>query len=403
MLFSSRHVSSVVITALATLGCVAPSLVPAHASALIQAGSLIKASTPAVYYVAANGKRYGFPDLATYQTWYNDFSVVQTVSDQDLAAIGLGGMVTMKPGVRMVKIATDPKVYAVGRGGALHWVATEALATALYGATWNKQINDVPDAFFTNYHPDTALATSTDFVPTNEQTASRTIELDLAARAAAFAPTLTPPTATPSVPSAPVATTTPITTPSSTIATIAGRLDVLTPGDTHLPGDLVTVLASVSSGLIDRANVFFDSTSSPAACTSFPCHADFTMPNVQSTTTMNIVAVFQAGHAAYTTSTASVTIVPNIQSNLIRITAPTRVTYGSNRDIQADVDNGLAARSIKLLVDNTIVKECLSTQFCQYTQEESAPAGSTRSVSAIVLDANYRQIYSPISTFVVVQ
>ena len=53
--------------------------------------------------------------------------------------------------MRMVKIQTDPKVYAVARGGILRWVKTESLAKLLYGDTWNTQIDDVSDALFTNY------------------------------------------------------------------------------------------------------------------------------------------------------------------------------------------------------------------------------------------------------------
>jgi hypothetical protein len=116
------------------------------------AGTLIKGpSLPAVYYCGANGKRYVFPNEHTFHTWFEDFSTVTTLTDAELAAIPLGGNVTYKPGVRMVKIQTDPKVYAIARGGLLRWVQTEAVAAALYGADWNRKIDDVSDAFFVNY------------------------------------------------------------------------------------------------------------------------------------------------------------------------------------------------------------------------------------------------------------
>ncbi len=114
-------------------------------------GSLIKGSLPAVYYCGADGKRYVFVNEKAYHSWYPDFSTVQTISDADMALIPLGGNITYRPGSRMVKIMTDPKVYAVSRGGILRWVTTEAVAIRLYGADWNKQIDDVPDSFFTNY------------------------------------------------------------------------------------------------------------------------------------------------------------------------------------------------------------------------------------------------------------
>lgn len=114
-------------------------------------GDLIKASGPAVYYFAADGKRYVFPNEKTYFSWYVDFSGVRTISDTELASYLIGGNVTIRPGTRLVKIQTDPKVYAVTLGGVLHWIESEAIATTLYGANWAQRVVDVPDSFFVNY------------------------------------------------------------------------------------------------------------------------------------------------------------------------------------------------------------------------------------------------------------
>lgn len=114
--------------------------------------ALIKApSFTAVYYCGADGRRYVFPNDRVYKTWYNDFSTVQTISDVELAAIPLGKNVTYKPGTKLVKITTDPKVYAVGRGGVLRWVTTPEIAAGMYGANWAKSVEDIPDVFFTSY------------------------------------------------------------------------------------------------------------------------------------------------------------------------------------------------------------------------------------------------------------
>lgn len=116
------------------------------------AGALIRTATsPSVYYCGADNKRYVFPNANTYTTWYQDFSNVQTISAEDMAAIGLGGNVTYRPGTRLVKITTDPKVYAVDKNGILRWIQTTAIAVKYYGASWAKKVDDVPDAFFTNY------------------------------------------------------------------------------------------------------------------------------------------------------------------------------------------------------------------------------------------------------------
>jgi hypothetical protein len=105
----------------------------------------------AVYYYGADGKRYVFPNAHTYFTWYEDFSGVRIVSGTQLASIPIGGNVTYRPGTRLVKITSDPKVYAVEPGGILRPIDSEAVAQGLYGDNWNKIIDDVPDAYFFNY------------------------------------------------------------------------------------------------------------------------------------------------------------------------------------------------------------------------------------------------------------
>lgn len=124
---------------------------PPEKPALCQSGSLIKGSRPSVYFCGKDGKRYVFPNERIFFTWYNNFSTVKTLADTVLAEIALGGNVTYKPGIRMIKIQTDPKTYAVARNGLLRWVKTEEAARRIYGDDWNKKIDDVPDAFFFNY------------------------------------------------------------------------------------------------------------------------------------------------------------------------------------------------------------------------------------------------------------
>lgn len=143
-----RLFASVTIVAMALI-TVAPAGFANAAS--LSAGDLIKASGAAVYYYGTDGKRYVFPNEATYKTWYADFSKVKTISDSELAAISIGGNVVFRPGTYLVKITTDPKVYAVSNGGSLHWVKSESAAKTLWGNDWAKWVKDVPDAFFTNY------------------------------------------------------------------------------------------------------------------------------------------------------------------------------------------------------------------------------------------------------------
>ncbi len=137
-------------------------LSPAPVRAAAADGTLIKASGPAIYYVM-DGKRYVFPNEKVYLTWYADFGSVVSVSDAELASYMIGGNVTYKPGVRMIKIQSDPKVYAVGAGGLLRWIASEDAARILFGNDWNKQIDDVSDAFFFNYRAGSPVFGASDF------------------------------------------------------------------------------------------------------------------------------------------------------------------------------------------------------------------------------------------------
>jgi len=149
------------IAAMAVLALLLPAL-PAAASPA--PGSLIKlADRSSVYYYASDGKRYVFPNEKTYKTWYADFAGVTTVSAGEMASFGIGGNVTYRPGFKLVKIVTDPRVYAVSRGGVLRHVGSESVAAALYGASWAQLVDDIPDAFFVDYSIGAEIVSAGDY------------------------------------------------------------------------------------------------------------------------------------------------------------------------------------------------------------------------------------------------
>ena len=74
---------------------VAPQKVKAAASA----GDLIKISgLSSVYYLGANGKRYVFPNEATYFSWYKDFSGVVTIPASEMEGYPLAANVLIRAG-----------------------------------------------------------------------------------------------------------------------------------------------------------------------------------------------------------------------------------------------------------------------------------------------------------------
>lgn len=151
---------------------------PWAALAAVPADALVKGSSSAVYYYAADGKRYVFPNEKTYRSWFLDFSHVLTISDAELAAMPLGGNVTYRPGIRLLKVQTDPKVYAVAPGGVLRWVKSEGLAEDLYGQFWNTAVDDLPDAFFVNYAVGDPIEEVKDFTPFEVAESVDTINAD---------------------------------------------------------------------------------------------------------------------------------------------------------------------------------------------------------------------------------
>lgn len=153
-------------------------MVPTNAATL-SSGDLIKASSASVYYYAEDGKRYVFPNDKTYFTWYSDFSAVETISDEELATIPIGGNATYRPGIKLIKVTTDPKVYAIDGDRTLRWIKTEAIAAFMYGDDWAAQVDDLPDTFFVNYSVGLPIEDFYDFIPLTVSNDHLTIQTTL--------------------------------------------------------------------------------------------------------------------------------------------------------------------------------------------------------------------------------
>lgn len=138
---------------------------------------LVKGSNNTIYYIANNGKRYAFMDTTTFLSWYSNFTGVKTILDDTLSGYTLGGIVTYRPG-SLVKITTDPKVYAVARGGTLRWLSTESLAQILYGAAWQMGIIDISDSLMANYKMGDPILGIGDYDPVTEKNTAISIDFD---------------------------------------------------------------------------------------------------------------------------------------------------------------------------------------------------------------------------------
>lgn len=153
-----------VLTLLITLSpSLAGTLTPTTAQAAT-INSYIKGSASTVYWYSSNGKRYVLPNVGTFRSWVGLAGAeVTTVSDVELYTLPIGGNVTYRPGARLLKITTDPRVYAVSRYGVLRWVTSEAVARSIYGDNWNQRIDDISDDYFVNYTIGAPIYSSVDY------------------------------------------------------------------------------------------------------------------------------------------------------------------------------------------------------------------------------------------------
>jgi hypothetical protein len=136
-------------------------------SVAINPGDLIKNFGAAVYYYGADNKRHVFPNRGTYDSWYQgDFSKVKNISESQMGSIALGSNMTYKPGVRMLKLQSGSLVYAVDENAVLRPIASESVAQALYGNNWAGFIDDLSEAFFSDYTVGAPINSVSDF-PTN--------------------------------------------------------------------------------------------------------------------------------------------------------------------------------------------------------------------------------------------
>lgn len=150
-LIKRLFVFSLVITTVLSLNGV--NLNSVKAAGNYGAGSLLALqgqTGAAVYYIGSDGKKYVFPDSKTYSTWYANFNDVVRVSVTELDMYQDGGAVTYRAGTKLITHSNTSKIYAIGDGGMIHWVPSEAIAVALYGASWYKNVMDVIPGYFSS-------------------------------------------------------------------------------------------------------------------------------------------------------------------------------------------------------------------------------------------------------------
>ncbi|OIN90284.1 hypothetical protein AUJ42_03315, partial [Candidatus Collierbacteria bacterium CG1_02_44_10] len=289
-------------------------------AATIQTGDLIRGSLSSVYYIGADRARYVFPTEKIYFSWYTDFSSVKAVTDAELASYPIGGNITYRPGVRMVKIMTDPRVYAVDAGGTLRWVETEETAAALYGSDWNTKIDDISDASFTDYALGSSITTPSEFdIPT-----ITTGAVSISSDKELVAPGTPEPSPTPTP--EPVAESGTLTA-SKTSATANASIDLFANATLSIGLSEIRVLWN---GILEKT------------CTSNPCNVSVTMSSSSDVSTA--VAEFRWTNGATASATKGITLDTSGQSGVRVVVTRPEIRSGDILEITSEVDQNIATK-----------------------------------------------------------
>ncbi len=313
---------------------------------------LIKGPGDTVYFNSSEGKRYVFPTEAVFKSWYPDFSSVAQISGSELAALPLAGNVTMRPGYSMVKITTDPKVYAVSRYGILHWVKTEQVAKDIYGDNWNKQIKDVADTYFIDYVISYPIETATQY--------DKTLEMSVADPGANIRPATLP-----------VVTTPPATSPTTNPAQVSMTLSA----NEAVMNQTVVVFATVtdSSLPIKKIEIRSASNASPlATCLdAVSCQLMYFVQSAPLNETFTAVAYDSANTKFEVPASAKPVLMVASASNQIQMSvAPQSVTAGSRTSFSSIYTgtNIVSDHDIYILIPGetvpVLIKDCGPTSQC---------------------------------------
>ena len=358
---------------------------PAFAQTILP-GDLIKGSGSAVYYYAHNGTRFVFPTEATFKTWFSDFSKVETLSDVDLAAIPLGGNVTYHAGSRMVKISSDPKVYAVANHGVLRWVETEEAAAILYGKDWAKNIDDLQEGFFFNYQIGTPITSAADFSVVQERAAAslELIQTDTSSTADISLSTSSTPTDT--------TTSTPATTLPPT-STSTSPLVFTSSQPTVQLNDILTLSATFTGSTPQRIELYFDN-SLVTTCTVSSCSGEVTVPESSTLKAYVVEARAVALNNSIISQTLTLPITPSY-SDMVHIrVGQSQIMPTQQASAMETVDAGLFGR-LDIVVDGADLKGCRDGfHSCGWSDYLSGPIGSVHDIFGVLSDGLGRQFRS---------
>ncbi len=314
-------------------------------------GRIFKGSGSTVYLRAADGKRYTFPNDKVFRSWFPNGTAVEQTADEDVARVPFGGLVAYRPGTTLVKVTTDPRVYAVDRAGTLRWIRTEAIARSLYGDDWAKKVVDLPDEFFASYRLGTDIESQAGFDVQNMLGSIRDPDDNLR----------NPPTTRQDAP-------TPAQPTQTTVATTIDRT-------TAVQGQPVKIAVRVTGTAAEQSRIEIRSDAQ-----SFPLATCIASATCETTIRARTTAVPERFWAVVTRPDGSNATTPEAERPRLTTTAatpditvdaaPKRVPVGSRTLVTSNYTGGLTVEGHRLLVimpgsdEPLLVRDCKSDTSC---------------------------------------
>jgi hypothetical protein len=116
------------------------------------------------YYYAADGKRYVFPDLLVFKSWFGEYPIdkVAFESVDAMSQSPLGGNVTLRPGT-LLQSPTLLNTFLVVENGLIRPISDEKLLINLYGSDWQTKVVKLPDYYFSQYTMGKPIDSASDF------------------------------------------------------------------------------------------------------------------------------------------------------------------------------------------------------------------------------------------------
>lgn len=115
------------------------------------ADRLIKTESSPKVYLLKDNVPYWFYNAFVFSQYYDDFSGLEFVSEEEMASYGEEQYMPMKVGT-LVKEDFSPKVYEVGADWKIRWIPNEAEALSLYGEKWSEKVNTIPSEYLIRYN-----------------------------------------------------------------------------------------------------------------------------------------------------------------------------------------------------------------------------------------------------------